>query len=71
MVERLLEKGYAVVVFDKDTDAVTNICKRGAQAAASIQSLAAELSFPVLYGSWSLIKRLNRCCKNSSLFTGR
>ena len=48
MVERLLEKGYAVVVFDKDSDAVANICKRGAQAAASIQSLTAELSAPRL-----------------------
>jgi 6-phosphogluconate dehydrogenase len=48
MVERLLEKGYAVVVFDKDTDAVANICKRGAQAAASMQSLAAVLSAPRL-----------------------
>lgn len=53
MVERLLEKGYAVVVFDKDTDAVANICKRGAQAAASIQSLAAELPAPRLV--WLMI----------------
>lgn len=48
MVERLIEKGYSVVVFDKDEEASTNISKRGARAAASLQSLTKALPPPRL-----------------------
>ena len=43
MVERLLEKGHNVVVFDKSEEAARNISKLGAEAAASLQSLTAAL----------------------------
>jgi 6-phosphogluconate dehydrogenase (decarboxylating) len=48
MVERLIEKGHAVVVYDKDKEAVMNISKRGAQAAASLTSLSEALPLPRL-----------------------
>ena len=48
MVERLLEKGHNVVVYDMNEKAVFGISKKGAQAAASLQSLIAELSPPRL-----------------------
>jgi len=46
MVERLLEKGYEVVVFDKNEDAVKNISRYGAKPANSFQSLVSALSPP-------------------------
>jgi 6-phosphogluconate dehydrogenase len=48
MVERLIKKGYTVVVFDKDEKAITKISKKGAQVAASLQSLSKELPLPRL-----------------------
>lgn len=39
MVERLIEKEYKVIVFDKNEDAVKNISKKGAQPAGSLKSL--------------------------------
>ena len=48
MVERLLEKGHAAVVFDKNEEAMLNISKQGAQTAASVQSLMEALSSPRL-----------------------
>jgi 6-phosphogluconate dehydrogenase len=53
MVERLLEKGHKVVVYDKNEEAVSGIFKKGAQAAVSLQSLIAELSPPRLV--WLMI----------------
>jgi len=46
MVERLVEKGHAVVVFDKNEEAVRDISGKGAQAVGSIQSLTAVLPPP-------------------------
>ena len=48
MVERLLEKGYAPVVYDMNEEAVTELSKKGAQAAASIRVLAGALQPPRL-----------------------
>jgi 6-phosphogluconate dehydrogenase len=48
MVERLLEKGHEVVVFDKDEDTLQNISKKGARSANSLQSLADSLTAPRL-----------------------
>jgi 6-phosphogluconate dehydrogenase len=48
MVERLLEKGHAAVVFDKNEEAMLKISKQGAQTAASMQSLMEALSPPRL-----------------------
>jgi 6-phosphogluconate dehydrogenase len=48
MVERLLEKGHAVVVYDMNEAAITNISKNGAQAAVSLQSLTEALQPPRL-----------------------
>jgi 6-phosphogluconate dehydrogenase len=48
MVERLIEKRYSVVVFDKDEKVVKKILKQGARAAVSLQSLATALPPPRL-----------------------
>lgn len=52
MVERLLEKGYAIVVFDKNFDknkeAMKNISKLGAESSGSLKSLVSALSTPRL-----------------------
>jgi 6-phosphogluconate dehydrogenase len=48
MVERLLEKGHAVAVFDKNEEAMLKISTRGAQTVASIESLIMALSPPRL-----------------------
>ena len=48
MVERLLEKGHSVVVFDKNEEAVKDISKRGAHAAGSLQAMIAALAPPRL-----------------------
>ena len=53
MVERLLEKGHAVIVYDKNREAVTNISKHGVQPAASLQSLTEALAPPRLV--WLMI----------------
>jgi 6-phosphogluconate dehydrogenase len=53
MVERLLEKGHEVVVFDKDENALQNISKHGARSANSLQSLADSLIAPRLI--WLMI----------------
>ncbi|MBE0426536.1 MAG: decarboxylating 6-phosphogluconate dehydrogenase [Nitrospirae bacterium] len=48
MVERLLEKGHEVVVFDNNEDAVKNISRHGAEPAYSLQTLASALITPRL-----------------------
>jgi len=48
MVERLLEKGYEVVVFDTNEEAVKDISKKGAGPASSLLSLALALTPPRL-----------------------
>jgi 6-phosphogluconate dehydrogenase len=48
MVERLLEKGYEVVVFDTNEEAVKDISKKGAEPARSLSSLALALTPPRL-----------------------
>lgn len=44
MVERLLERGYSVVVYDKNTDAVEKLVAKGARQADSISALSSALS---------------------------
>ncbi len=46
MVERLIEKNYEVVVFDKNTDAVRDVSVKGALPADSLKSLVASLMPP-------------------------
>jgi 6-phosphogluconate dehydrogenase len=53
MVERLLEKGHEVVVFDKDENALQNISKHGARSANSLQSLTDSLTAPRLIFFWT------------------
>lgn len=53
MVERLIERGHDVVVFDTNEEAVRNISKEGAQAAGSLQSLISGLNPPRLV--WLMI----------------
>lgn len=53
MVERLIEKGHDVVVFDTNEEAIRNISKEGAQAAGSLQSLISGLNPPRLV--WLMI----------------
>jgi 6-phosphogluconate dehydrogenase len=48
MVERLLEKGYAVTVFDKDSESVQRIARQGAKPASTLQQLASSLKLPRL-----------------------
>ena len=48
MVERLLEKGYQVAVFDPNRDAVHAISKRGAEPTDSLASLAQVVPQPRL-----------------------
>jgi len=48
MVERLLDKGYVPVVYDMNEEAVTELSKRGAEAAASLPSLIEALQPPRL-----------------------
>ena len=48
MVERLIEKKYSVIVFDKDKEASKRISKKGAHSAASLQSLTKALPSPRL-----------------------
>jgi len=48
MVERLLEKGYEVAVFDTNRDAVQNISQKGAEPTDSLESLAWAVPFPRL-----------------------
>jgi 6-phosphogluconate dehydrogenase len=46
MVERLLEKGYKVVVFGRNEKVVRDITERGAEPASSIQVLVSALPLP-------------------------
>jgi 6-phosphogluconate dehydrogenase len=48
MAERLLERGYQLVVFNRSEGPVKKISKQGAQPAASLQSLAMTLAPPRL-----------------------
>ena len=48
MVERLLEKGYEVVVFNRTPETTRNISKEGAKPTYSLQSLASALTTPRL-----------------------
>jgi 6-phosphogluconate dehydrogenase len=48
MVERLLEKGYAVVAFDVNQKSVQETAERGAEPAASLKALAYALAKPRL-----------------------
>jgi len=53
MVERLLEQGHTVVVYDTNGEAVTELAKRGAQAAASLPAITEALQPPRLI--WFMI----------------
>lgn len=48
MVERLLEKGYDVCVFDKNTDVVDQLVKKGARRAEDLNDLVSKVSGPRL-----------------------
>jgi 6-phosphogluconate dehydrogenase len=48
MVERLLEKGYQVAVFDQNADAVKEAKIKGARTGGSVSSLVTELAAPRL-----------------------
>jgi 6-phosphogluconate dehydrogenase len=48
MVERLLEKGYEVAAFDRNSNAVTEARRRGAQTAASLAGVVSALPLPRL-----------------------
>lgn len=48
MVERLIEKGYEVIVFDKERTVMREISKFGARTAHSLRFLASSLSSPRL-----------------------
>jgi len=48
MVDRLLEKSYEVVVFDRDEQAVKNISLKGAKPAGSLKVLSSTLKKPTL-----------------------
>src|SRR3989344_1272307 len=48
MVERLIEKGHDVVVFDSDREQVEQVAKLGAKPARSLSNLVATLSIPRL-----------------------
>jgi 6-phosphogluconate dehydrogenase len=48
MVERLLEKGYEVVAFDRNSNAVAEARRRGAQTAASLAGVVSALPLPRL-----------------------
>jgi 6-phosphogluconate dehydrogenase len=48
MVERLLEKGYEVVAFDRNSIPVTEARRRGAQTAASLAGVVSALPLPRL-----------------------
>ncbi len=48
MVERLLEKGHSVVVFDMNEEAVKDISKHGAHAVGSLRAMIAALAPPRL-----------------------
>jgi 6-phosphogluconate dehydrogenase (decarboxylating) len=53
MVERLLEKGHEVSVFDTNAESVTNIAKHGAYPSDSLKSMTAALVPPRLV--WLMI----------------
>jgi 6-phosphogluconate dehydrogenase len=53
MVQRLLEKGHEVAVFDTNAESVTNIVKHGANPSGSLKSLIAGLVPPRLV--WLMI----------------
>jgi 6-phosphogluconate dehydrogenase len=53
MVERLLGKGYEVVVFDKNEEPMKNISRLGAKSADSLESLVSALATPRLI--WLMI----------------
>jgi 6-phosphogluconate dehydrogenase len=53
MVERLIEKGHQVVVFDQDQEAVREIALKGAESADSLQTLTSSLDKPCLV--WLMI----------------
>ncbi|MEW6731813.1 MAG: phosphogluconate dehydrogenase (NAD(+)-dependent, decarboxylating) [Acidobacteriota bacterium] len=46
MVQRLLEGGHSVVVYDRNTDAVTAVEAKGAVAAGSLEDMVAKLDRP-------------------------
>ncbi len=48
MVERLLECGYSVVVYDKNEDAVNALVEKGARRATSLTELVSGLTLPRL-----------------------
>jgi 6-phosphogluconate dehydrogenase len=48
MVERLLEKGYAVTAYDKDAESVQKIAGQGATPASTLQQLVLTLEAPRL-----------------------
>jgi 6-phosphogluconate dehydrogenase len=53
IVERLLEKGHEVTVFDANAESVTNIAKHGARPSGSLKSMTAALVPPRLV--WLMI----------------
>jgi 6-phosphogluconate dehydrogenase len=48
MVSRLLEKNYEVVVYDKNTEAVNNLEKKGAEGSSSLEEMIKKLDAPRL-----------------------
>jgi len=48
MVERLLEKGYSVTVYDKNVKSVQRIARQGARPASTLQQLVSTLEVPRL-----------------------
>lgn len=48
MVERLIEKGYSVTVFDKDPKYVRRIARQGAQPSSTLKQLVTMLNSPRL-----------------------
>src|SRR5438093_934937 len=46
MVQRLLEGGHKVVVFDRSEDAIKSSASKGATAASSLQDLVSKLDKP-------------------------
>lgn len=46
MVQRLLNDGHKIVVFDRNTDAVQALIEKGAQASESLEDMVAKLAKP-------------------------
>src|SRR3990167_941125 len=71
MVERLIEKGHDVVVFDSDREQVEQVAKLGAKPARSLSNLVATLSIPRLV--WLMVPQnvVDAVLKEIVSFLGR